>query len=100
MAIEEAFLAEHTFVGAEVDEIPLGGQMKNAHSVSRGIQEATDSNHDLECQSQVQERWLSSSLTMRQHYELLLRIKKIYGAVWFYLIWLLSSVRREIGAQM
>ncbi|KAH0466568.1 hypothetical protein IEQ34_003806 [Dendrobium chrysotoxum] len=54
MAIEEAFLAEHGFLGAEVDEMSLGGQMENSQSMPRGIQEATDSNHDLECQSQMQ----------------------------------------------
>ncbi|XP_020674118.1 histone-lysine N-methyltransferase ATX4 isoform X1 [Dendrobium catenatum] len=54
MAIDEAFLAEHGFLGAEVDEMSSGGQMENSQSMPRGIQEATDSNHDLECQSQMQ----------------------------------------------
>ncbi|KAG0486378.1 hypothetical protein HPP92_008473 [Vanilla planifolia] len=54
MAIEEAFLAEHGFLGTEIDEMNMIGQMACAQTVSRGIHEATDSNHDLECQSQIQ----------------------------------------------
>ncbi|PKA64430.1 Histone-lysine N-methyltransferase ATX4 [Apostasia shenzhenica] len=54
MAIEEAFLADGGFLGAEVDERSLTGQMAFHHSAPRGIQEATDSNHELECQSQLQ----------------------------------------------
>ncbi|KAG0484659.1 hypothetical protein HPP92_008738 [Vanilla planifolia] len=56
MAIEEAFLAEHGFLGTEIDEMNMIGQMACAQTVSRGIHEATDSNHDLECQSQIQAR--------------------------------------------
>ncbi|XP_020577294.1 histone-lysine N-methyltransferase ATX4-like [Phalaenopsis equestris] len=52
MAIEEAFLAEQGFRGAEVDEGSLGVQMRDRQSVPRGTQEATDSNHELECLSQ------------------------------------------------
>ncbi|KAI0524193.1 hypothetical protein KFK09_003557 [Dendrobium nobile] len=54
MAIEEAFLADYGFVGAEVDEMSMIGQMPYDQSVLRGIQEATSSNHDLECHSLIQ----------------------------------------------
>ncbi|KAK1286740.1 Histone-lysine N-methyltransferase ATX4 [Acorus calamus] len=49
MAIEEAFLAEHGFVEIEVEDLNADGQ-----PVPRGIQEATDSNQEQECQSQNQ----------------------------------------------
>jgi len=52
MAIEEAFLAENGFLGSEVDEIDASRQAV----YPRGIQEATDSNHDQECKSQIEAR--------------------------------------------
>lgn len=50
MALEEAFLAENGFLGKQADEMSMSGQA----AYPRGIQEATDSNHDRECQSQIQ----------------------------------------------
>lgn len=52
LAIEEAFLAEHGFSGARVDATTISGQPANY--VSFPIQEATDSNHEQECQSRIQ----------------------------------------------
>ncbi|MQL74881.1 hypothetical protein Taro_007253 [Colocasia esculenta] len=54
MAIEEAFLAEHGFMGTQVEERSTAGQPVYPQLVPEGIQEATDSNQDQECQSQVQ----------------------------------------------
>lgn len=54
MAIEEAFLAEHGFFGIQMDWMNTDGQPANNQSVGGGLQEATDSNHDQECQSQIQ----------------------------------------------
>ncbi|XP_020576807.1 histone-lysine N-methyltransferase ATX4-like isoform X1 [Phalaenopsis equestris] len=56
MAIEEAFLAEHAFVGTEVDGMSMIGQVAYNQSVLSGIQEATGSNHDLECDSEIQSK--------------------------------------------
>lgn len=44
IAIEEAFLADHGFIGTET----------NSQLIPRSFQETTGSNHDLECQSQIQ----------------------------------------------
>ncbi|KAJ8638789.1 hypothetical protein MRB53_015483 [Persea americana] len=56
MAIEEAFLAEHGFSGAQLAEETSAVAVQRAYhqSLSRGIQEATDSNQDHECHSQSQ----------------------------------------------
>lgn len=56
MAIEEAFLAEHGFSGAQLAEETSAAAVQRAYhqSLSRGIQEATDSNQDHECHSQSQ----------------------------------------------
>ncbi|KAH7682321.1 Histone-lysine N-methyltransferase protein [Dioscorea alata] len=54
MAIEEAFLAEHGFLGTCLDEGNTACQPAYHQSVPRGIQEATDSNQEQECQSQIQ----------------------------------------------
>lgn len=51
LAIEEAFLAEHGFSGARVDATTISSQPANY--VSFPIQEATDSNHEQECQSRI-----------------------------------------------
>lgn len=56
MAIEEAFLAEHGFLGTCLDEGNTACQPAYHQSVPRGIQEATDSNQEQECQSQIQAR--------------------------------------------
>ena len=56
--MEEAFLAENGFLGNQVDEIDASGQA----GYPRGIQEATDSNHDQECQSQVEARLVNIEL--------------------------------------
>jgi len=53
MAIEEAFLVEHGFGGVQ-DDIAMAGQPANHHELlSRGIQEATGSNHDQDCHAQT-----------------------------------------------
>ena len=54
MAIEEAFLAEHGFFGIQMDGMNTAGQPAYNQSVPGCLQEATDSNHDQECQSQIQ----------------------------------------------
>nr|XP_010924863.1 histone-lysine N-methyltransferase ATX4 isoform X2 [Elaeis guineensis] len=54
LAIEEAFLAEHDFLGVQVGGMDVAGQPPYYQSFPRGIQEATDSNHDQECQSVIQ----------------------------------------------
>lgn len=48
IAIEEAFLAEHGFTGVQVDGMSTSGEP----AYVSGIKEATDSNHDEECQSE------------------------------------------------
>ncbi|CAA7397417.1 unnamed protein product [Spirodela intermedia] len=50
MAIEEAFLAEHGFMAMQMEERNIAGQPVYSHHV----QEATDSNQDLDCQSHAQ----------------------------------------------
>ncbi|KAJ6841016.1 histone-lysine N-methyltransferase ATX4-like [Iris pallida] len=53
VAIEEAFLAEYGFVGKQ-DDVNISGQSAYQHQLfPGGIQEATGSNHDQECQSQI-----------------------------------------------
>lgn len=53
MAIEDAFLADHGF-GALEDHIAMIGQPANYHEhFSKGIQEATGSNHDQDWQSRT-----------------------------------------------
>lgn len=55
MAIEEAFLAEHGFSGAQLaEETSAAAQRAYHQSLPRGIQEASDSNQDHECPSQSQ----------------------------------------------
>ncbi|XP_072967380.1 histone-lysine N-methyltransferase ATX4-like isoform X1 [Typha angustifolia] len=54
LAIEEAFLAEHGFLGIQADGTSTIRQSANCRSFPRGRQEATDSNHEQECQSQIQ----------------------------------------------
>uniref|UniRef100_A0A1D1ZA96 Histone-lysine N-methyltransferase ATX4 n=1 Tax=Anthurium amnicola TaxID=1678845 RepID=A0A1D1ZA96_9ARAE len=54
MAIEEAFLAEHGFMGVQMEEGNTVGEPAYPQLVPGGIQEATDSNQDQECQSQIQ----------------------------------------------
>ncbi|XP_026662847.2 histone-lysine N-methyltransferase ATX4 [Phoenix dactylifera] len=54
LAMEEAFLAEHGFLGVQVGCNDTAEQPAYHQSCPRGIQEATDSNHDQECQSEIQ----------------------------------------------
>ncbi|KAF8379697.1 hypothetical protein HHK36_029141 [Tetracentron sinense] len=55
MAIEEAFLVEHGYTEVLMGEVNAGdGQLTCHESIPRGIQEATDSNQDPECQSQIE----------------------------------------------
>ncbi|KAG1346441.1 putative Histone-lysine N-methyltransferase ATX4 [Cocos nucifera] len=56
LAIEEAFIAEYGFLGVQVGGNDMAGQPAYHQSFPRGIQEATNSNHDQECQSEIQAR--------------------------------------------
>ncbi|XXG89994.1 hypothetical protein AAC387_Pa12g1868 [Persea americana] len=50
MAMEEAFLAENGFAGAQLEEMMNAAGRQACHQfLPRGIQEATDSNQDQEC---------------------------------------------------
>lgn len=56
MAIEEAFLAEHGLADILINRMSLSAlQMDHYTSIPKGVQEATDSNQEQECQSQIQD---------------------------------------------
>lgn len=53
MAMEEAFLVENGFAGAQLEvEMNVAGQKACHQFLPRGIQEAMDSNQDQECHAQ------------------------------------------------
>lgn len=55
MAIEEAFLAEHGLADILINRTNLVAEQLNHHpDIAKGVQEATDSNQEQECQSQNQ----------------------------------------------
>ena len=53
-AIEEAFLAENGFIEKLTEDINVASGKPNYLESTRGIQEATGSNQDQECDSQDQ----------------------------------------------
>ncbi|CAL9137056.1 unnamed protein product [Musa acuminata var. zebrina] len=69
-AIEEAFLADHGFLGVQVDGMSSSGEPAYLSK----IKEATGSNHDQECQSEIKASKILSPFRSKQYCQICKKI--------------------------